>query len=57
MAINNITLTFIMVTIFIWLLLTIVIFKLFCDRHKELKMIKDIAAELKSVKMDIKSLK
>lgn len=56
MAINNITLTFIIGTICIWLLLTVVIFKLFCDRHKELKMIKDIAAELQSVKQDVRSL-
>lgn len=56
MANTNITTIFIIGTLVIWILMFVVIFKLFCDRHKELKMVREIAEELQSIRKDIKLL-
>jgi len=56
MANTHITTIFIIGTLVIWILMFVVIFKLFCDRHKELKMVREIAVELQSIRKDIKLL-
>jgi hypothetical protein len=40
-----------------WFVLILIIFKILCDRQKELLLIRDIKIELESVKAEIKSLK
>lgn len=57
MALNTLQLIFIIGSIIIWLLISIVIFKLYCDRNKELKMIRDIKHELTIVKQEVKYFK
>lgn len=56
MANTHLTTIFIIGTLVIWILMFVVIFKLFCDRHKELKMVREIAEELQSIRKDIKLL-
>lgn len=57
MANTQITTIFIIGSLIIWGLMILVIFKLFCDRQKELYIVKDIAAELTVIKHEIKTLK
>ena len=57
MANTHITTIFIIGSLIIWGLMILVIFKLFCDRQKELSIVKEIARELSVIRQELKSLK
>ena len=57
MANTHLTTIFIIGSLIIWGLMILVIFKLFCDRQKELNIVKEIASELHVIRQEIKSLK
>jgi len=52
----NLNLYLIIGSIVIWLIIVILIYKLFCDRYRELKLINEIKTDVKSVREEIKSL-
>jgi hypothetical protein len=56
MANTHITTIFIISSLIIWGLMILVIFKLFCDRQKELNIVKDIAREIHVIRQEIKTL-
>ena len=56
MANTHITTIFIIGSLIIWGLMILVIFKLFCDRQKELNIVKDIAREIHVIRQEIKTL-
>ena len=57
MANTHITTIFIISSLIIWGLMILVIFKLFCDRQKELSIVKEIAREIHIIRQELKSLK
>jgi len=57
MANTHLTTIFIIGSLIIWGLMILVIFKLFCDRQKELNIVKEIASELHVIRQELKSLK
>ena len=50
-------LTLIIGSIIGWFIIVVIIFKVFCDRKRELEMIRDIRKDIRSVKDEIKTLK
>jgi len=57
MAQQSITTIIIVGSLTIWILMAVVIYKLFVDRHKELQLIRDIKKELGQIRKDLQENK